>query len=243
MENPPFWWYLPGKMGIFMGYVSFREGIHDYNWKKGLLPGSLTALFLENVPSQKEIKKGSSSDHHFSKGERLNFKGCTTSNFMGCRGSHKSGVSFQLPRVFLKCSRVILSTTDGLAGSIGILTMKFLSMICGFLWRKIPLPKTHFNFVSVSMDILKKRDPGIYWPSYDILIVSRVLHKTSGPVKNDQCWNTSQSSVRWHNQDTTDAGKWWPFLGFWAKALWMVTLGDCVHTSHIQKSELRRWYP
>ena len=21
MENPPFWWYLPGKMGIFMGYV------------------------------------------------------------------------------------------------------------------------------------------------------------------------------------------------------------------------------
>ena len=25
-ENPPFWWYLPGNMGIFMGYVSFREG-------------------------------------------------------------------------------------------------------------------------------------------------------------------------------------------------------------------------
>ena len=27
MENPQFWWYLPGKVGIFMGYVSFREGI------------------------------------------------------------------------------------------------------------------------------------------------------------------------------------------------------------------------
>jgi len=27
MENPPFGWYLPGKMVIFMGYVSFREGI------------------------------------------------------------------------------------------------------------------------------------------------------------------------------------------------------------------------
>ena len=27
MENPPFGWYLPGKMGVFMGYVSFREGI------------------------------------------------------------------------------------------------------------------------------------------------------------------------------------------------------------------------
>ena len=26
MENPSFWWYLPGKMEIFMGYVSFREG-------------------------------------------------------------------------------------------------------------------------------------------------------------------------------------------------------------------------
>ena len=26
MENPPFWWFLLGKMVIFMGYVSFREG-------------------------------------------------------------------------------------------------------------------------------------------------------------------------------------------------------------------------
>ena len=26
MENPRFWWYLQGNMGIFMGYVSFREG-------------------------------------------------------------------------------------------------------------------------------------------------------------------------------------------------------------------------
>ena len=35
MENPPFWWYLPGKMGIVMGYVSFREGKwkdHGYHW-------------------------------------------------------------------------------------------------------------------------------------------------------------------------------------------------------------------
>ena len=30
MENPPFWWYLPGKMGVFMGYVSFREGTWFY---------------------------------------------------------------------------------------------------------------------------------------------------------------------------------------------------------------------
>ena len=27
MENQPFWWYLPGKMVIFMGYVSLPEGI------------------------------------------------------------------------------------------------------------------------------------------------------------------------------------------------------------------------
>ena len=26
MENPLFWWFLLGKMVIFMGYVSFREG-------------------------------------------------------------------------------------------------------------------------------------------------------------------------------------------------------------------------
>ena len=26
MENPPFWWYLPGKIGIFYGYVSLPEG-------------------------------------------------------------------------------------------------------------------------------------------------------------------------------------------------------------------------
>ncbi len=26
MENPHSGWYLPGKMRIFMGYVSFREG-------------------------------------------------------------------------------------------------------------------------------------------------------------------------------------------------------------------------
>ena len=31
MENQPFRWYLPGKMGIFMGYVSLPEGIR----KKG----------------------------------------------------------------------------------------------------------------------------------------------------------------------------------------------------------------
>ena len=30
-ENPPFWWYLPVKMGIFMGYVSFREGMNLEN--------------------------------------------------------------------------------------------------------------------------------------------------------------------------------------------------------------------
>ena len=28
MENSPFWWYLPGKMVIFHGYVSLPEGIY-----------------------------------------------------------------------------------------------------------------------------------------------------------------------------------------------------------------------
>ena len=26
MENPPFWWYLPERMGIFYGHVSLLEG-------------------------------------------------------------------------------------------------------------------------------------------------------------------------------------------------------------------------
>ena len=30
IENPPFWWYLQGNKGVFMGYVSFREGIYIY---------------------------------------------------------------------------------------------------------------------------------------------------------------------------------------------------------------------
>ena len=27
MENPPFWWYFPGKIWSFHGYVSLPEGI------------------------------------------------------------------------------------------------------------------------------------------------------------------------------------------------------------------------
>ena len=44
MENPPFWWYLPGKMGIFMGYVSLPEGKQrcnkwiNPNFSAGILP-------------------------------------------------------------------------------------------------------------------------------------------------------------------------------------------------------------
>ena len=37
MENPPFGWYLPGKMGIFMGYVSFREGNDPNQWSANVL--------------------------------------------------------------------------------------------------------------------------------------------------------------------------------------------------------------
>ncbi len=35
MGNPPFWWYLPGMMGIFMGYVSLPEGtiISKFLWR------------------------------------------------------------------------------------------------------------------------------------------------------------------------------------------------------------------
>ncbi len=32
MENSPFWWCLPGKMGIFMGFVSLPEGRFYHNF-------------------------------------------------------------------------------------------------------------------------------------------------------------------------------------------------------------------
>ncbi len=48
MENPPFWWYLQGNMGIFMGYVSFREGI----FHRGVFLGSrITACHRPSVGS------------------------------------------------------------------------------------------------------------------------------------------------------------------------------------------------
>ncbi len=50
MENPPFWWYLPGKMGIFMGYVSFREG--SLVWLRELQVGHCHSAGLDppNAP-------------------------------------------------------------------------------------------------------------------------------------------------------------------------------------------------
>ena len=39
MENPPFWWYLPGNMGIFHGYVSLQKGI--FNSETSAMPGWL----------------------------------------------------------------------------------------------------------------------------------------------------------------------------------------------------------
>ncbi len=46
IENPPFWWYLQGNMGVFMGYVSFREG-NSQNAASWILPKSFpTHIFL-----------------------------------------------------------------------------------------------------------------------------------------------------------------------------------------------------
>ena len=48
MENPPFWWYLQGNMGIFMGYVSFREGTMTWNGRiRGLKLFFQDYLFLD----------------------------------------------------------------------------------------------------------------------------------------------------------------------------------------------------
>ena len=47
MENPPCWWYLPGKMVIFMGYVGFREGICFY-CRDGVPESPEVFLWLSN---------------------------------------------------------------------------------------------------------------------------------------------------------------------------------------------------
>ncbi len=48
MENPQFWWYLPGKIVIFMGYVSFREGKFVPEWSP--LKALLNSYFLQGEP-------------------------------------------------------------------------------------------------------------------------------------------------------------------------------------------------
>ena len=51
MENPPFWWYLQGNMGIFMGYVSFREGkSHTCRYA---IQTMITELFASRLRVQK----------------------------------------------------------------------------------------------------------------------------------------------------------------------------------------------
>ena len=55
MENPPCWLYLPGKMGIFMGYLSFREGtsptkmnVEPYIGDKLISPLMMEILIMGN---------------------------------------------------------------------------------------------------------------------------------------------------------------------------------------------------
>ena len=64
MENPQFWWYLPGKMVIFMGYVSLPEGkesIHERRiWENG--PTHPTATKPPPLPSRcKRAWRGSTA--------------------------------------------------------------------------------------------------------------------------------------------------------------------------------------
>ena len=76
MENPPFWWYLPGKMGIFMGYVRFREGNEksfvDLQWSSdgyplehvfflGVEKIPKPMLFMEHAEKSRKIDNGNNS--------------------------------------------------------------------------------------------------------------------------------------------------------------------------------------
>ena len=62
IENPPFWWYLQGNMGIFMGYVSFTEGStwsHHLEFKnlKHLKP----KVGENQIPEEKPLSQQSTS--------------------------------------------------------------------------------------------------------------------------------------------------------------------------------------
>lgn len=128
---------------------------------------------------------------------RVNCQSWITSNFMGY--IHMSStISRMFPSSclgsFLKCLRDFCPQV----GRFGILRL---------FVEKNSAPK-YFNFVSVSMDILKKqpRSSQNFWTS----------EKKTNPEIAELQW-----SVRLHNQDTTDAGKWGIYWDSRTKTLWM----------------------
>ena len=57
LENPPFWWYLQGKMGIFHGqFVSFREGRSNWRWENFI--ASQILVYLIWYPTYTEWTRG-----------------------------------------------------------------------------------------------------------------------------------------------------------------------------------------
>ena len=164
---------------------------HDYDWKKGLLPGSFTWPLKKRTTNQ-----------HFSRARKLE-----KLNYIQFHGyvHMSSAISRMFPSSCL--------------GGVSEMFKAFLSTV----WqaRKNSAPK-NFNFVSILMDILKKLDPGIYWPTRYFWCQPRssrnfwTSEETTNPEIAELQW-----SVRWHNQDTTDAGKWGMYWDSGTKTLWM----------------------
>ena len=63
MDNPPFSWCLPGKMGIFTGYVSFREGLFllgflgRYSFTENLKLEGHPSWVVLGLTSEKHLQK------------------------------------------------------------------------------------------------------------------------------------------------------------------------------------------
>ncbi len=78
IENPPSWWYLQGNMGIFMGYVSFREGTRRFFFSWIHVPYGFQRMFV------------SPAGIHYSSGDWPKWTGQVHGNG---RKVHRNGIS------------------------------------------------------------------------------------------------------------------------------------------------------
>lgn len=179
---------------------------HDSDWKKGLLPGSFTWPLKMYPPKRKERI----TNQHFSRARKLHkLNYIQFHGYIHMSSAHKSDVSFELPGECFWNVEGFLST------GWQVRNME------AFLWRKIPLQ--NISTLWVFRWIFWKSWTLVFTGPYDIFWCQPrsapnfwTSEKTTNPEIAELQW-----SVRWHNQDTTDAGKWGIYWDSGTKILWM----------------------